>query len=109
MAGDTSDGHGANGARSSAGQTPSSKAQQPGIPFELNDDGGIETDSALSVPQHPHVFAVGDTAAAERRTDGAGAAETGGPWPATAQVPLHTHTALSPLLCAGALTPLSAT
>lgn len=70
-----------------AGQKAVTKAQEQGfLPFDLDKRGCIVTDSSLNVPGLEHIFALGDTAAAVERTSGAGAAETGGPWPPTAQV-----------------------
>ena len=66
-----------------AGSRPAVKKQRPGFPFELNEKGMVATDAVLRVPAHPRVFAIGDTAAAERDTS---ADDTVGPFPATAQV-----------------------
>ena len=66
-----------------AGSRPAVKKQRPGFPFELNNKGMVATDAVLRVPAHPRVFAIGDTAAAERDTS---AEDTAGPFPATAQV-----------------------
>lgn len=75
------------GAGVCAGQKAVTKLQEKGfLPFDLDKKGCIVTDSSLNVPGHEHIFAIGDTAAAVERTSGGGAAETGGPWPPTAQV-----------------------
>lgn len=57
--------------------------QKNSFPWPLTDRGLAATDAELRVLGHPHVFAIGDTATAERQL-----AESGGaaPLPATAQV-----------------------
>jgi NADH dehydrogenase FAD-containing subunit len=70
-----------------AGQTPAVAKHRQGFPFPLAERGMATTDSALRVLGHPHVFAIGDTATAEKAVQ----AGSGVALPATAQVSPLSH------------------
>eukprot|EP00892_Ulva_mutabilis_P011657 jgi/Ulvmu1/8864/UM049_0046.1 len=71
-----------------AGTQATTAQQRNGFPFPANDRGMAITDATLRVPGHPHVFAIGDTAAALAGAPD-DAENTQGSFPPTAQVAMQ--------------------